>query len=92
MKEEKLYRTKEALELINISPRRLALWENTFELFEIKRVPGSLNRDRVFSRNDIELIKWIKQQMDDKGRSVETVRLLIEYYTKGKITSVKWYK
>jgi len=92
MKEGKLYRTKEAIELINISSRRLALWENTFELFKIKRVPGSKNRDRVFSKDDIELIKWIKRQLDDKHRSVETVRLLIEYFQKGKITSVEWFK
>jgi len=91
MELEKIFRTSEALRDIGISPRRLVLWENNNKFFKIKRDSESKNRDRLFTQDDIELLKWIKKRFEE-GFSSDAIRLAIEFYQTGKIESVKWYK
>ena len=93
MKEKKEFNTKEALKLIGISRRKLAVLENTNKIFKIPRKinPISKNKDRVFTQDTIDLVKWVLKQIKN-GLSSDAVRLLVEYYQQGKIESVKWYK
>lgn len=89
---DRFYRTNEALKMIGIDKRKLAIWENTYKLFTIGREsnPATGNNDCRFTSDDIKLVQWIKKQFES-GLSSDAVRILLEYHRTGKIQSVKWY-
>lgn len=92
MKSKERFSTTDVLKEAGVKLRELALWENTNRLFNIERNPKSKNRDRVWNRDHIKLLKWVKQQFKE-GLSSDAIRILIEYYQhNGRIESVKWYE
>jgi DNA-binding transcriptional MerR regulator len=93
MPEKKTYGTSDALKLIGINKRKLALWENDYRFFSIKRTKNKATgtNDRNFSDDDIQFLIWLRKQFE-AGVSSDAIHILIEYYTKGKIVSIKWYK
>ena len=93
---KKYIKVGEVMALTKLSKRQIGLWERN-GLIKLRRCRNSVlgTMDRCFSEDDMKRIFWIKKMNMNKrvdGLSMDAIRLVIEYYTKGKISSVKWYK
>ena len=89
MKTSKPLRVKEVGEKTGFHRRRLKLWEK-YQILKPNRAHNK-NEDRIYTDDDVERIIWADKLMKN-GLSASTIRILIEYFTTGKITSYKWYK
>ena len=84
MKNVKAYRTiGEISELVKIQPHILRFWEKSFiQIKPIKRKGGR----RLYSEEDIKIIRTIKKLINDEGYTVKGVK---KYLSKNKLDKIK---
>ena len=84
MKNVKAYRTiGEISELVKIQPHILRFWEKSFtQIKPLKRKGGR----RLYSEEDIKIIRTIKKLINDEGYTVKGVK---KYLTKNKLVKIK---
>ena len=84
MKNVKAYRTiGEISELFKIQPHILRFWEKSFnQIKPIKRKGGR----RLYSEEDIKIIRTIKKLINEEGYTVKGVK---KYLSKNKLDKIK---
>ncbi|MFJ8265930.1 cobalamin-dependent protein [Peribacillus asahii] len=69
-----MYTIKKVSELVGIPNVTIRAWENRYHIISPQRSDGG---HRLYSQDDINTIKWLKDQMENKGIKIsEAVRLL----------------
>jgi MerR family transcriptional regulator, light-induced transcriptional regulator len=69
-----LYSIKKVSEILDIPSVTIRAWENRYQVVVPTRTEGG---HRVYSESDIETLKWLKKQIQDKNMKIsDAVRLL----------------
>ncbi len=63
-----LYNLKAVINEVEINPVTLRAWERRYDLVKPKRSPGG---HRLYSRQDIEMLKWLKERQAE-GLSISS--------------------
>lgn len=78
MSEERLvgvYAINAVAEMTGVPATTLRYWEKTYGVIKPKRTEGG---HRLYSRDDIERIKWLKRKIEDEGLQVAAAHKLLE--------------
>lgn len=75
-----LYPIRTVAQLAGVDARRIRTWETHYGLLSPSRTKGG---HRLFSRRELELIRRIKQMVDEEGLSLQGVRLLLQAEARG---------
>ncbi|MFD2444807.1 MerR family transcriptional regulator [Bacillus sp. CGMCC 1.16607] len=71
-----MYTIKKVSNLVGIPTVTIRAWENRYNIISPQRSDGG---HRLYSQDDINTLKWLKEQMDNSGLKIsEAVRLLSE--------------
>ena len=71
-----MYSIKQVAAMLGIPTVTLRAWENRYGAVEPKRTESGY---RLYSEQDIEDLKWLKEQTEDRGMAIsQAVRLLEE--------------
>lgn len=73
------YRIREVVAMLNIPASTLRFWEDTFEQLEPHRTPTGQRR---YTPENIDVCKFIKHLLRDKGYSLEYAKRELEAYRK----------
>ncbi|WP_442597162.1 MerR family transcriptional regulator [Neobacillus sp. D3-1R] len=69
-----MYTIKKVSELVDIPNVTIRAWENRYHIISPQRSDGG---HRLYSQDDINTLKWLKKQMEERGIKIsEAVRLL----------------
>lgn len=71
-----MYSIKQVSELLAIPPVTIRAWENRYKIVKPTRTEGG---HRLYSKKDLETLKWLKRQMDENNMKIsDAVRLYKE--------------
>lgn len=69
-----MYNIKSVVKLVGIPAVTIRAWENRYGVVDPERTDGG---HRLYSEQDIEDLRWLKRQVDEKGMSIsQAARLL----------------
>jgi CheY-like chemotaxis protein len=70
-----VYSIRGVVEATGVPATTLRYWERTYGLITPKRTEGG---HRLYSREDVERIKWLKHHIDDQGMKASAAHELLE--------------
>lgn len=71
------YLIKEASELTGVNAHTIRFWEKSFPGFLMPKRSGDKNKQRLYSSDDIEMIKRIRQVVQSEKNSIERAREIL---------------
>ncbi|MFH1454206.1 MAG: MerR family transcriptional regulator [Armatimonadota bacterium] len=72
------YLIKEVSELTGVNPHTIRYWEKSFTEFLRPKRSGDKNKQRLYSTDDIEMIKRIKHVVQSEKNSIDKARRILQ--------------